>query len=121
MGCRKRAASHIQRKGGWPWLRAAKYPPSGRQICRRHRHNVARWVILPLHYADDGIVILGQYIWDKPSCICLNKDTTSKGGRADLKKKKPVLYTIEREYLKKYSVEELLARIITSHLQKLGR
>jgi hypothetical protein len=51
----------------------------------------------------------------------LNKDTTSKGGRADLEKKKPVLYIIEREYLKKYSAEELLARIITSHLQKLGR
>lgn len=36
-------------------------------------------------------------------------------------KQKPEEYTIEKEYLGKYSIEELLARIIKSHLGQQGR
>jgi len=33
-----------------------------------------------------------------------------------LKKKEPVQYTVEREFLSKFSAEELLVRIIKSHI-----
>lgn len=33
-------------------------------------------------------------------------------------KKEPVTYTVEREFLAKISVEELLVRIVKSHLKK---
>jgi len=32
-------------------------------------------------------------------------------------KKEPIRYTVEREFLSKFSVEELLIRIIKSHLE----
>lgn len=35
-----------------------------------------------------------------------------------MKKKEPVEYTVEREFLSKFSVEELLIRIIKSHLNQ---
>lgn len=34
-----------------------------------------------------------------------------------MKKKETIQYTIEREFLSKFSVEELLIRIIKSHLK----
>lgn len=33
-------------------------------------------------------------------------------------KKEPAQYTVEREFLGKFSVEELLIRIVKSHLKK---
>ena len=33
-------------------------------------------------------------------------------------KKTPVKYTVEREFLGKFSVEELLVRIVKSHIKK---
>ncbi len=35
-----------------------------------------------------------------------------------MKEKKPVQYTVEREYLEKVSVEELLIRIVKAHLNQ---
>lgn len=35
-----------------------------------------------------------------------------------MKKKEPVVYTVEREFLGKFSEEELLVRIIKSHLNR---
>jgi hypothetical protein len=35
-----------------------------------------------------------------------------------LKEKEPIQYTIEREYLAKFSTEELIVRIIKSHLNQ---
>jgi len=35
-----------------------------------------------------------------------------------LKEKKSVQYTVEREYLAKFSVEELLIRIVKAHLNQ---
>lgn len=35
-----------------------------------------------------------------------------------MKEKKPVQYTVEREYLAKFSVEELLVRIVKAHLNQ---
>lgn len=35
-----------------------------------------------------------------------------------MEKKEPIQYTVEREFLSKFSVEELLIRIIKSHLNK---
>lgn len=40
------------------------------------------------------------------------------GGQKDLKEKKTVQYTVEREYLAKFSVEELLVRIVKAHLNQ---
>ena len=40
------------------------------------------------------------------------------GGQKDLKEKEPVQYTVEREYLAKFSVEELLIRIVKAHLNQ---
>ena len=36
-------------------------------------------------------------------------------GQPDLKKREPVQYTVEREFLAKFSVEELVIRIIRAH------
>ena len=35
-----------------------------------------------------------------------------------MKEKEPIQYTIEREYLAKFSTEELIVRIIKSHLPR---
>lgn len=35
-----------------------------------------------------------------------------------MQKKEPVQYTVEREFLAKFSVEELLVRIVKSHLKE---
>ncbi|MEY8390898.1 hypothetical protein AALA98_05915 [Lachnospiraceae bacterium 45-W7] len=35
-----------------------------------------------------------------------------------MKEKKTIQYTVEREYLAKFSVEELIARIMKSHLNQ---
>lgn len=35
-----------------------------------------------------------------------------------MKRKEPVQYTVEREFLSKFSVEELLIRIIKAHLNQ---
>lgn len=35
-----------------------------------------------------------------------------------MKKKEPVKYTVEREFLSKFSTEELLIRIIKAHLEQ---
>lgn len=35
-----------------------------------------------------------------------------------MEEKEPIQYTVEREFLSKFSVEELLIRIIKSHLNK---
>lgn len=40
------------------------------------------------------------------------------GGQTNLKEKKSVRYTVEREYLAKISVEELLIRIVKAHLDQ---
>lgn len=40
------------------------------------------------------------------------------GGQKDLKEKKQVQYTVERKYLAKFPVEELVVRIIKSHLEQ---
>lgn len=40
------------------------------------------------------------------------------GGQKDLKEKEPVQYTVKREYLAKFSVEELLVRIVKAHLNQ---
>lgn len=40
------------------------------------------------------------------------------GGQKDLKEKKPVKYTVKREYLAKFSIEELLIRIVKAHLNQ---
>lgn len=36
-----------------------------------------------------------------------------------MKKETIILYTIEREFLGKFSVEELLVRIVKSHLEQI--
>lgn len=33
-------------------------------------------------------------------------------------KKEPIQYTVEREFLSKFSIEELLIRIVKSHLKE---
>ncbi|GAA6285974.1 hypothetical protein F190043G2_26450 [Blautia caecimuris] len=35
-----------------------------------------------------------------------------------MEKKEPIQYTVEREFLSKFSVEELLIRIIKAHLNE---
>lgn len=40
-----------------------------------------------------------------------------KGGLIKIVKKKVVQYTVEREFLSKFSVKELLVRIVKSHLK----
>lgn len=35
-----------------------------------------------------------------------------------MEKKKPVQYTVEREFLDKISIEEVLIRIVKAHLEK---
>lgn len=36
-------------------------------------------------------------------------------------KKEPIQYTVEREFLSKFSIEELLVRIIKSHLNEMEK
>lgn len=36
-------------------------------------------------------------------------------------KKEPIQYTVEREFLSKISVEELLVRIVKSHMKEVGK
>lgn len=43
---------------------------------------------------------------------------TVTGGQTNLKEKKSIQYTVEREYLAKFSVEELLIRIMKAHLNQ---
>ncbi|MDD3279137.1 MAG: hypothetical protein PHG16_09715 [Lachnospiraceae bacterium] len=35
-----------------------------------------------------------------------------------MEKKEPIQYTVEREFLSKFSVEDLLIRIVKSHVKK---
>lgn len=35
-----------------------------------------------------------------------------------MEKKEPIQYTVEREFLSKFSIEELLIRIVKSHLKE---
>lgn len=37
-----------------------------------------------------------------------------------MEKKEPIQYTVEREFLSKISVEELLIRIVKSHIKEVG-
>ena len=60
-----------------------------------------------------NLPLSGQYICQK----AFFKHALT-GGQTDLKKKKPVQYTVEREYLAKFSAEELLIRIIRAHLNQ---
>lgn len=38
-----------------------------------------------------------------------------------MEKKEPIQYTVEREFLSKISVEELLIRIVKSHLKETAQ
>lgn len=60
-----------------------------------------------------NLPLSGEYICQK----AFFKHTLT-GGQKDLKEKKPVQYTVEREYLEKVSVEELLIRIVKAHLNQ---
>ena len=35
-----------------------------------------------------------------------------------MEKKEPIQYTVEREFLSKFTIEELLVRIVKSHVKK---
>lgn len=48
----------------------------------------------------------------------VEKTVVLAGGQTKLKEKKTVQYTVEREYLAKFSVEELLIRIVKAHLNQ---
>ncbi len=59
--------------------------------------------------------------WKSP-CAYVEKTVVATGGQYNLKKKEPIQYTIEREFLSKISVKELLIRIIRTHLnQDIGK
>ncbi|MCI8496603.1 MAG: hypothetical protein HFI74_13235 [Lachnospiraceae bacterium] len=65
-----------------------------------------------------GGEILAVNTYGKSLSAYVGKTVILAGGQTNLKGKEPVQYTVEREYLAKYSVEELLIRIIRSHLNQ---
>ena len=60
-----------------------------------------------------NLPLSGEYI-----CLRAFFKHTLTGGQKDLKEKKTVQYTVEREYLAKFSIEELLIRIVKAHLNQ---
>lgn len=60
--------------------------------------------------------------WKCPHAYDVKTETVYTGeGSPKLKKKKMDKYTVERKFLAKYSVEEMLVRIIKSRVRSKGR
>lgn len=59
-------------------------------------------------------------IMDKPLCVCWEQ-IADEGGRGRMAEKEAVSYTVEREFLAKFSVEELIARIVKSHMNSTAQ
>lgn len=56
-----------------------------------------------------------ESIKDKRICVSCNEKNDGSG---EIEKKEAVQYRVEREFLSKFSAEELLVRIVKSHLKK---
>ena len=65
-----------------------------------------------------GGEILAVNTYGKSLSAYVGKTVILSGGQTHLKGKEPVQYTVEREYLAKFSAEELLIRIIRAHLNQ---
>ena len=65
-----------------------------------------------------GFLALATVVTALPTTPVHAESNSQSKGADNLAKKEPAQYIIEREFLGKFSVEELLVRIVKSHVKK---